>query len=362
MTALWEPAKPDPNFARLEQVLRRAGLPDRVPFIELSADTEAMAAFLGRPLPEYCLEPPEAFEAYHRGALEFHYRLGYDYVPAAIEPLPERNWIAAPNTSSYASRARIWAREGRGLISNWEELEGYAWPAAHRIDYSPIEYDVQHMPEGMKTIVNTSGVFEQVVWLMGYETFYLALYDNPELVHEMFRRVGQLVFDICRQMCEIEGVGAIFLGDDLGYRSGTLVHPDVLREHVFPWHKRIAEVTHAHGLPFLLHSCGNLKDVMDDLIGTVRIDAKHSFEDTFLTAGQAKRLYGDRIAVLGGVDMDVLGRATPGLVRSYVRRLLDECAPGGGYALGTGNTVANYLPLENYLAMLEEGFHYGRYR
>jgi uroporphyrinogen decarboxylase len=97
------------------------------------------------------------------------------------------------------------------------------------------------------------------------------------------------------------------------------------------------------------------------LIDTVRIDAKHSFEDTFLSAPQAKRLYGDRIAILGGVDVDVLSRATPEQVRVYVRHILDECAPGGGYALGTGNTVTNYMPLENYLAMLEEGYRYGRF-
>ncbi len=53
--------------------------------------------------------------------------------------------------------------------------------------------------------------------------------------------------------------------------------------------------------------------------------------------------------------MDVLARGTEEQVRAYTRRCLEECAPGGGYALGSGNTIANYVPTRNYLAMLEEG-------
>lgn len=41
--------------------------------------------------------------------------------------------------------------------------------------------------------------------------------------------------------------------------------------------------------------------------------------------------------------------------------MLEACMPGGGYALGTGNSVANYIPLGNYLAMLEKGMKAGAY-
>jgi uroporphyrinogen decarboxylase len=100
---------------------------------------------------------------------------------------------------------------------------------------------------------------------------------------------------------------------------------------------------------------------MDDIIDDVGIDAKHSFEDTFMPVTEAKRLYGDRIALLGGVDVDFLCRATVDQVRDYVRNVINLCAPGGGYALGTGNSVANYIPVENYLTMLDEGRRCGTY-
>ena len=68
-----------------------------------------------------------------------------------------------------------------------------------------------------------------------------------------------------------------------------------------------------------------------------------------------KKKYGDRVAVLGGVDVDKICRFEEAELRAYVRNIIDECAPGGGYALGTGNSVTNYLPLRNFLIMLDEG-------
>ena len=94
---------------------------------------------------------------------------------------------------------------------------------------------------------------------------------------------------------------------------------------------------------------------MEDLIEDVKIDAKHSFEDTIEDVRDAKRVYGGRIALLGGIDVDFLCRAGEAAIRARVRDTLDVCMPGGGYCLGTGNSVANYVPLDHYLAMLDEG-------
>ena len=107
---------------------------------------------------------------------------------------------------------------------------------------------------------------------------------------------------------------------------------------------------------FWLHSCGNLyaQGVIEDLIEDVRIDALHSFQDVILPVGDFKVVYGDRVAALGGVDMDKLARMDEADLRKYVRDILERCVPGGRFALGSGNTVANYIPLQNYCIMLEE--------
>jgi len=94
---------------------------------------------------------------------------------------------------------------------------------------------------------------------------------------------------------------------------------------------------------------------MEDLIEEVGIDARHSFEDTIERVEEAKERYGDRIALLGGIDVDFLCRADEQQIRARVRHTLEVCNPGGGYCLGTGNSVANYIPLDNYLVMMDEG-------
>jgi uroporphyrinogen decarboxylase len=97
---------------------------------------------------------------------------------------------------------------------------------------------------------------------------------------------------------------------------------------------------------------------MDDLIEDVGIDAKHSYEDTIMPVTEAYKKYGDRLSILGGIDVDFLCRSDKESLRKRVRDTLDVCLKGKGYCLGTGNTVANYMPYENYLVMLDEGRRY----
>jgi len=92
---------------------------------------------------------------------------------------------------------------------------------------------------------------------------------------------------------------------------------------------------------------------MDDLIRDVRIDAFHSFQDVIIPISDFLGRYGGDTAALGGVDMDKLGRMEESDLRAYVREILDNCMPGR-FALGSGNSVANYIPVRNYLAMVDE--------
>jgi uroporphyrinogen decarboxylase len=121
----------------------------------------------------------------------------------------------------------------------------------------------------------------------------------------------------------------------------------------------MARAAHATGRPYLLHCCGKIDAIMDDLLDDVRIDGLHSFEDTIKTIEETKEKHGHRMAVLGGIDVDFLCRADEEAVRRRTRQTLQRCQPGGGYCLGTGNSVANYVPLRNYLAMLDEGRRFG---
>jgi uroporphyrinogen decarboxylase len=156
------------------------------------------------------------------------------------------------------------------------------------------------------------------------------------------------------RLVELPNLIAIFPGDDLGFRSATLLSPDALRRFILPWHKRFAATAHEHGIPYFLHSCGNLEAIMGDLIDEVGIDAKHSFENAILPIEEFQSRYGRRVGVLGGVDVDVLARASPDGVRAEVRRIIDICGTRGRFAIGSGNSIPSYIPVENYLSMVDE--------
>jgi len=147
---------------------------------------------------------------------------------------------------------------------------------------------------------------------------------------------------------------AIFPGDDMGFRSGTLIGPEEMKRHSLSWHRKVAAMAHDKGLPYFLHSCGNLEKILDDLIDWVKIDGRHSYEDAILPAERFQERYGSRIAVLGGVDINVLTLGTEAEVRARTRALVDTCGARGRYAVGSGNSIPSYIPVRNYLAMVDE--------
>jgi uroporphyrinogen decarboxylase len=143
------------------------------------------------------------------------------------------------------------------------------------------------------------------------------------------------------------------MGDDLGFKSSLLIKPETIRTYVVPAYRRVVDLAHAAGKPFVLHSCGCIFDVMDDIIGVGGIDAKHSNEDAIAPFGDWLRRYGHKIALFGGIDMDLLCRETPANVERHVMDLLEEARPYPGFALGSGNQIADYVPPEGFIAMTE---------
>jgi uroporphyrinogen decarboxylase len=353
---------PAPDFAELERVLKGEQEPRRAHLVELGIDQEVLQVIAERYLGEPWLawnpwteEPPR--ELCVRQRVTLYCRLGYDFVPTypvwAHHPPPRRR--RADDTAELPRGEREWVDESRGLISSWEEFERFPWDEI-RPDCSPCDFAARNLPEGMKMTV-TATLFEHVLEnLLGYEGLFYMLHDDPELVAQVFARWGQKVYDFYQSVVGMEEVGAIFHADDLGFKTSTLLSPDALRELVFPWFKRYAALAHAHGKMFWYHCCGNVYNdgVIQDLIEDVRIDAFHSFQDVVLPVADFKARYGERVAALGGVDMDKLARMDEAGLGGYVRGIVERCVPGGRFALGAGNTVANYVPLRNYFVMLRE--------
>lgn len=342
-----ENEKAEPDFSRLRDAILRSGRSDRLPFLELFADIEIVEAVLGRPWQT------------DEDKIEFYFRLGYDSVPVVIGPGFGAPRKSASNTAPLAKRDRAWVSDEVCPIRSRKDFESYSWPDPDTVPMEQyVDTTAQLLPEGMRILLQSSGFLENVMWLMGYTAFAQALYDDPELVSDMFDAVGRRIIRVYERVIDHPAVGGVFFGEDMGFKTATMVSPEHLRRYHFPYLKKLVDLTHEHGKFFVLHSCGNLAEVLDDLIDYVGIDAKHSFEDAIMPVTEFKRIYGQRVGVVGGVDVDKLARLEVDELRKYVRHIIEECAPGGGYVLGSGNSVANYVRVENYLAMLEEGWRY----
>lgn len=356
------PWKPDPDYTRLVRALRGEGDPSRVPFLELFADQEVISAALGHPpINKYAVQADrDAFAASLDEKIAFWHRLGYDgFWQGPIIDLPQTR-LESADTAELSRGQRRWVNEHAGIISSWADFEAYPWPDPADADFYPMEHVAARLPEGMAMIGAIGGILEPAMWLMGYETFALALYDDPDLIEAMFAKIAALRIPVAKAVVEMDRVAALWMGDDMGHKTGTMVRPDDLRRHVFPIQKEIAAIAHQAGMPFLLHSCGNLETVMDDLIDDVEIDAKHSYEDAFEPVEVFHERYGERIAVIGGVDVDLLTRGSEAQIRARTRQVLEQCAPAGNYVLGSGNSIANYIPLRNFLVMVDEGWRFNQ--
>ncbi|MBN1874504.1 MAG: uroporphyrinogen-III decarboxylase-like protein [Anaerolineae bacterium] len=347
-----------PDWEAFRDCILRKGTPARVHHIELFLDGEVQEAIAKQFRLWDNLDEADPAFPYQR-AVRIQRFLGYDYVRQGVDALemPLKRHITQDTADMQRAAGRSYVDESRGPISNWAEFEAYPWPDPEQVTTRGLEWYEQHLPDDM-CVVGSGGFAhfaEYLTWLMGYETLCYALYNHRDLVQAIAGRLLTLYTVMLERILEFNRVKIVWGSDDMGFKTGPMISPDDLRAFVLPGHKQMAAMAHAAGKPYLLHSCGNLNTIMTDLIEDVQIDAKHSFEDTIEDVRDLKFTYGKRIALLGGIDVDFLCRTNEVAVRERVRNTLEVCMPGGGYCLGTGNSVTNYIPLKNYLAMVEEG-------
>jgi len=300
-------------------------------------------------------DPSRGFLESVKITVEFFRQMGYHYCPFELRPrfaptIRHRPAQADPGDRSW----RSWTDEADGFIRDYKDLRDPAyWPEPEdAFDFDSFEEAGRLLPEGMKFVGGASGgPFEHASFLMGLEPLCYRLCDDEGFASELFGNIGRTLEYVAERLCGLDCLGIYRFGDDMGYKGATMLSPDTLRRHVFPYQKRVVAKARAAGKPFLLHSCGNLTEVMDDLIDDVGIDAKHSFEDVIMPIEECKRLWGGRIALFGGIDVDLMCRADEKAVAARTYEVLKACG-AKGYAAGSGNTITSYMPVKNYLAMV----------
>jgi len=338
--------KRKPVFDNLLKVLRREA-PPRPVLMELFMNDSIYRQFCD---PKY-LEPNPGNEdiSYMLLMASAFANLGYDYF--TIWPSGfgfNQKGRETKQTTSLNHESSIWNRKS---------FDEYKWNNPDDYSMAHLAKALPYIPEGMKGVmVGPGGVLENIIGIMGYDNLCTQVYEDHELVSDIAENVGKRLVRYYEMAAEYDIIGAAFGNDDWGFNTQTMLSPKQMREYIFPWHKKIVEVMHSRNKPCILHSCGNPNEVMDDVIDVIKYDGRHSYEDNIIPVEDFYEKYYKRIAVIGGIDVNFIVTKTPDEVKERSRKMLERAASRGGYALGTGNSVPGYIPVENYLAMLSAAY------
>jgi uroporphyrinogen decarboxylase len=158
-----------------------------------------------------------------------------------------------------------------------------------------------------------------------------------------------------------EGIDILYPADDFAYNKGLFVRPELFAAIWRPHYERMLAPVIAAGVPIWFHSDGKLDDAMEMLID-MGIHCITPMDATGIDYRDYKRRYGDRVTLHGNIDIEYpLVRGTPDDVDRDVREHMDVLRPGGRWIAGSSHSIVNYIPHENFLAMINAFHRYGRY-
>ncbi len=340
--------EPTPNYQNIVQAARNE-VPARLPLYEHSISDKVIYETTGTHPYErmFSSDLSESRQGF-REFWEFWRQMGYDTASTEF-------CVCGALVGGGALGAHK-----EGCIKDRADFERYPWdeiPERFFNMYAPyMRILAETCPSGMKAIGGVgNGIFEAVQDIVGYMNLCYLKGDDEQLFDDIFKAMGDVQYAIWdRFMAEFSDVFCVLrFGDDLGFNTMTLISSDDIRRCVIPQYRRITDRVHKEGKSFLLHSCGNLFGVFDDIINGANIDAKHSNEDNIAHFSVWVEKYGDRIGNFGGIDTDVVCRASREEIREYIHDCLDKVWGHGGIAFSTGNSIPDYVPTEGYLAMIE---------
>ena len=334
-----------PDYNNILKVLHNQK-PDYLPLYEHHIDEPFISKALGKEISAKGKKGADLIEHY-KTVTGFWKAMTYDafdYEAAICEIFPGHGAILG----------------GDGPIQTRADFEQYPFDELPKIfweTYTPhLEAIRKALPVGMKAFGGCGyGIFESAQDLVGYTNLCIMQCIDPELFADIFKRVGDLYETLWTDM--VKNYSDIFvffrMGDDLGFHTNTLLDPEIIRTHILPQYKRVIDIVHRGNKKFLMHSCGYIFEVMDDLIA-LGIDAKHSNENQIAAFQKWIDDYNDRIGLFGGFDMnDLILNPYETVYAQVLEQGTEFRRKARGYGLGSGNSIPGYATVEGFTAMVD---------
>jgi uroporphyrinogen decarboxylase len=250
------------------------------------------------------------------------------------------------------------------------ELDSYPWPRAEWFDFSPMRRAAERLGDyflvNAADRLNRTSALKAAIYLRGMDRIMMDMAADEEFASALFGHIARFYLECNRAMFEEVGglLDMFFMGDDFGTQSGLLVSPEMWRRFFAPHVAAFSAQAHEHGLKVMLHSCGAISAILDDLIdcGVDVINPVQPGAGGMEPAGLKDR-FGGRLAFHGAIDVQhTLPNGTPEEVRAEVRAHFADLGAGGGYIACPSHNFQPDVPTANILALYEEaaGCRYDR--
>ncbi len=339
-----------PDFERVKTTLAFQE-PDRVPNFEICVARPVREALLNMRL-------PDGLES----ELIYRLRLHYDFI--FLNP-PYRRPPVYSRHAENRTEERTWVDQHANIVTDWDSFRKYTeYPEPDApLDLREIEAGCQaaRRVEGFLGVgaLLPSCPFTEINLVMGYENFAIALYEDYELCKALAAKFGEVGVASAKQLAASD-VDFVFFGDDMAYTGGLMISPEFMRDLFFPYYRRFIEIVRDAGKPILFHSDGDLSALIPDWIAA-GLNGLNPVEPLSMDIVALKRECMGKLALTGNIDVDLLTRGTPEAVAALTLERLDQLKPGGGYMLGSSNSVCDYVNPANYQTMLMTNAEYGVY-
>jgi uroporphyrinogen decarboxylase len=246
------------------------------------------------------------------------------------------------------------------------DLEEYtAWPTPDQIDFDALIRRMDLFPDHCVFGGMWGPFSEQAMPMVGFEKFMVLMAEAPELVDFLldktcafYMQCDQVIFERARDRMQI-----FFMGDEYGGQQGLLDSPRMWRRFVKPRLGRIFGQARQHGYKVMLHSCGSIVGLLDDLI-EIGLDGIHPIQVTAkgMEPRALKRDFGQHLYFAGSIDaMRTLITGTRPGIEAQVRDRIAVLGQGGGFLFGPSQGFLPEIPVENIAWMYETGYKHGFY-
>lgn len=163
---------------------------------------------------------------------------------------------------------------------------------------------------------NGMSIYERVHFIRGLENTWIDMRENRDKLEMVVDKLTDMSVYIIRRYAEY-GVDGYIFADDWGLQNSLMISPQDWREIWKPRYARIFKTCRENGMHSIMHSCGYIMDILDDLI-EIGLDVIQMDQQENMGLKELGSRFGGRITFYCPVDIQqTMARGSMEQIRQY---------------------------------------------